>query len=53
MLTYTKTAVINETLRLAIGGSWRLPRISPNEDLVYKEHIIPSGVSHNSIGPLV
>ncbi|KAH8688960.1 cytochrome P450 [Talaromyces proteolyticus] len=37
------TAVINETLRLAIGGSWRLPRVSPNEALVYENYVIPAG----------
>ncbi|KAL2818535.1 cytochrome P450 [Aspergillus granulosus] len=35
--------VINEALRLAIGGSWRLPRIPTQEALCYKNHLIPQG----------
>lgn len=41
-----QTAVINESLRMAIGGSWRLPRISPNAPVVYGNYFIPAGVGH-------
>ncbi|KAF4236360.1 hypothetical protein CNMCM6805_005849 [Aspergillus fumigatiaffinis] len=37
------TAVINESLRMAIGGSWRLPRISPNAPVRYGNYLIPAG----------
>lgn len=50
LMSYVKSAVVNETLRLAIGGSWRLPRVSPNEPLVYGKHLIPAGVSSTILG---
>ncbi|KAL3465634.1 cytochrome P450 [Aspergillus heterothallicus] len=37
------TAVVNESLRMAIEGSWRLPRVSPDAPVVYGEHVIPTG----------
>ncbi|TQS33714.1 hypothetical protein Golomagni_05931, partial [Golovinomyces magnicellulatus] len=36
------TAVIKEGLRLSYGVTTRLPRIS-NEDMIYKDHVIPAG----------
>jgi cytochrome P450 len=47
-----QTAVVNESLRMAIGGSWRLPRVSPNAPVVYGEHVIPAGVSFYPRPPL-
>ncbi|EXJ83291.1 hypothetical protein A1O1_06910 [Capronia coronata CBS 617.96] len=37
------TAVINEGIRLMYGVTTRLPRVSPNEPLKYKDWIIPPG----------
>lgn len=37
------TAVINETLRLAIGGSWRIPRVPTQETLICNGFEIPPG----------
>ena len=39
------TAVINEGVRLMFGVTTRLPRVSPNEPLTYKNWTIPAGVS--------
>ena len=36
--------MINEGLRMSIGLTMRLPRIAPDEDLVYKNWVIPRGV---------
>lgn len=49
MLTYMpriQSAVINEGLRLSHGASSRMPRIATEENLQYKEWIIPAGVSN-------
>lgn len=40
-----QTAVINEGLRLSYGVTTRLPRVAPTEALVYKDWVIPPGVS--------
>lgn len=37
------TAVVNETLRLAVGGSWRMPRIPTQETLICHGYEIPPG----------
>ncbi|KAJ9502926.1 hypothetical protein H2202_002049 [Exophiala xenobiotica] len=37
------TAVINEGIRLMFGVTTRLPRVSPNEPLKYKDWVIPPG----------
>ncbi|KAH8697528.1 benzoate 4-monooxygenase cytochrome P450 [Talaromyces proteolyticus] len=37
------SAVINETLRLAVGGSWRIPRVATQETIVYNGYEIPPG----------
>ena len=37
------TAVINEGIRLMYGVTTRLPRVSPNEPLIYKDWVIPAG----------
>ncbi|KAL3465633.1 cytochrome P450 [Aspergillus heterothallicus] len=37
------TAVVNETLRLAIGGSWRMPRIATQETLICNGVELPAG----------
>jgi cytochrome P450 len=37
------TAVVNETLRLAIGGSWRIPRIATQETLICNGIELPRG----------
>jgi cytochrome P450 len=37
------TAVVNETLRLAIGGSWRMPRIATQETLICNGIELPAG----------
>ncbi|KAH8696455.1 benzoate 4-monooxygenase cytochrome P450 [Talaromyces proteolyticus] len=37
------TAVVNETLRLAVGGSWRMPRIPTHETLICNGYEIPPG----------
>lgn len=39
-----QSAVIKEGLRLSYGTTTRLPRIA-HEDIRYKEHVIPAGVS--------
>src|SRR5271156_2486289 len=41
-----QTAVINEGIRLMFGTTTRLPRVSPTEPLIYKNWIIPAGVSN-------
>jgi cytochrome P450 len=38
-----RTAVVNETLRLAIGGSWRMPRIATQETLICNGVELPAG----------
>ena len=48
-LTIEKTAVIREGVRLHPGSTFRMERVSPDEDLVYKSaegkaHVIPAGV---------
>ena len=35
------SAVIKETLRIAVGAYSRLPRVSPNESIVYRDWVIP------------
>lgn len=39
-----QTAVVKEALRLSYGVTTRLPRVA-QEDIRYKEYIIPAGVS--------
>lgn len=39
------TGVIKESLRLSHGVSLRLPRIAPNQEMRYKDWIIPAGAS--------
>lgn len=39
------TGVVKESLRLSHGVSLRLPHIAPQQDLVYKDWVIPAGVS--------
>ncbi len=39
-----QTAVINEGIRLMFGVTTRLPRVSPNEPMKYRDWIIPAGV---------
>ncbi|PWY91666.1 putative cytochrome P450 [Aspergillus sclerotioniger CBS 115572] len=46
-------AVINEGLRLSIGLTIRLPRIAPDEDLVYKNWVIPRGTPMSSSSYLI
>jgi cytochrome P450 len=41
---HLQTAVINEGIRLMFGVTTRLPRVSPNEPLKYKDWVIPPGV---------
>ena len=43
-------AVVHEALRVAHGVTGRQPRIATQEDLVYKEWIIPRGVSASGFG---
>lgn len=38
-------AVIKESLRLAYGVSLRLPRVSPDKEMVYEQWTIPKGTS--------
>lgn len=42
------TGVINEGLRLANPTPTRLPRVCEDQDLSYKQYVIPRGVSTNS-----
>ncbi|KAK8097674.1 cytochrome P450 [Apiospora kogelbergensis] len=37
-------AIVKESLRLSYGTVRRLPRVFPNDDIQYKEHVIPRGV---------
>ncbi|XRM48691.1 hypothetical protein ABZX51_011606 [Aspergillus tubingensis] len=37
------SGVINESMRLATGVSFRMTRVAPTEALVYKEQVIPPG----------
>ncbi|PYI02485.1 cytochrome P450 [Aspergillus sclerotiicarbonarius CBS 121057] len=46
-------AVINEGLRLSIGLTIRLPRIAPDEDLVYDDWVIPRGTPVSSLSYLI
>lgn len=32
---------------MAIGGLWRLPRVSPNKPVLYGKHVIPAGVGQS------
>lgn len=47
MLTSSQTAVIKETLRVIGVLTSRSPLVSPSENLVYKDWIIPAGVRLN------
>lgn len=53
MLTipHIQSAVINEGLRLSHGASSRMPRIATEENLQYKQWIIPAGVSNCRLFP--
>lgn len=44
-----QTGVVNEGLRLSHGMTTRLGRISTHDHLVYKDRIIPAGVSKATI----
>lgn len=39
------TACINEGLRLGAGSMKRSPRIFPDDEIQYKNYVIPKGVS--------
>lgn len=39
-----QTGVVNEGLRLSHGMTARLSRISPIENMLYKDWVIPAGV---------
>lgn len=43
------TACINEGLRLGAGSMKRSPRIFPDDDIQYKDWVIPRGVSGTSL----
>ena len=47
------TAVIKEGLRLHHGLTARNPRVAPNEDLRYKQWVIPAGTPVSSIQALI
>lgn len=42
------TACINEGLRLGAGSMKRSPRVFPDDDIQYKDWVIPRGVSATS-----
>ncbi|KAI9711590.1 MAG: hypothetical protein M1820_002155 [Bogoriella megaspora] len=39
------TAIIKETLRIAVGAYSRLSRVNPHESIIYREWIIPPGTA--------
>lgn len=47
-----QTAVIHESLRLSFGPATRLPRISPDKQVMYKDWVIPPGVSQATLSPV-
>lgn len=50
-LILLQSAVISETMRLAIGVTMRCPRMAPSETLVYGDYTIPPGVCTGVFSP--